>query len=218
MPFGQAALELIGEIQRAVIDRGVEAEMLDEQPAFLRPACDTHGAAAALLGDLAHRRTDRARGGSHHDRLPRLRLADLGQARIGRHARHAEDAEGGRDGPWRRIEPDQARSVGQRHRAPARRRQHQRARPTSRDGARPRPGTRPGLPSRRRERGAWRRTALRSFGPACRGRATATAPRGEPVRRPDRDRGVGRCRNRQAWARPRGGGAGGRRSREEGPW
>src|SRR5215207_10204386 len=86
-------LELLREIRCAVVDGGVEAELLDQRSAFVGAAGDADGAASFELRDLADERADRSGRRGDSDGLARLRLADVEETRIGRHARHAEDAE-----------------------------------------------------------------------------------------------------------------------------
>src|SRR3546814_17413693 len=78
-----------------MIDRSIEAKLVDEIGAFLRAAGNPHDPAALDLRDLADERADGAGPGRHDDGLAFLRLADLEQAGIGGKPGHAEDAEGG---------------------------------------------------------------------------------------------------------------------------
>src|SRR5208282_1708288 len=81
---------------RFVIERGVEAEFVYEPRDFVVASGDSHGAAAFDFCDLADERADRACGPGNDNGLTGLGLADIEKAEIGRHARHAEDAERGR--------------------------------------------------------------------------------------------------------------------------
>ena len=89
-------LELLREIRRAVVDGGVEAELLDQRSALVGAAGDADRAAALDLRDLADERADRPGRRGDDDGLAGLRLADVEETRIGGHARHAEHAERGR--------------------------------------------------------------------------------------------------------------------------
>ena len=102
-----------------MVDAGIEAELACDEAALLRPAGDPDRAASLDLGDLPDHRADRARGGRHHDGLAGLGLADLEQSHIGSHARHAENAERGRDRRRRRIELAQPSAARQRVVLPA---------------------------------------------------------------------------------------------------
>ena len=106
--------QLLGEILRAVVDRRVEAQRVDEIAALVAAAGDAHGARALDFRDLPDHRADRPGGGGDRDGLAGLRLADGRKARVGGHARHAEHAERRRYRRAARIELAQARAV--RHR------------------------------------------------------------------------------------------------------
>src|SRR3546814_8369822 len=69
--------------------------------------------AALDLGDLADERADRARGGRHEHGLASFRLADIEQADIGGHARHAEHADPGSRPRQIGIDLLQAGAVGE---------------------------------------------------------------------------------------------------------
>ena len=72
------------EIVVLVVDAGVEAEVLDDNPALLRSPGDADHAGAEDPGDLPGDRTGGAgRGGDHHG-VARLRAADLSHPEIGR--------------------------------------------------------------------------------------------------------------------------------------
>ena len=70
-------LEPRRQIAAAMVDAGVEAELLDHVAALLRPARDADGTRALDPGDLADQRADGAGRRRHHHGLARLRLADL---------------------------------------------------------------------------------------------------------------------------------------------
>ena len=105
---------------------------------------------------------------------PACGLPDLQKARVGGHPRHAEDTERGRDRRQRRIDLAHALAVGHRVGPPAGTGEHDVA-GSKPSGSRPRPRSPCRPPSPARSRPAWRRTAHRSSGRACRDRATATA-------------------------------------------
>ena len=102
-----------------VVDAGIEAEVILHEGAFLGAARDADGAAAHELGDLAHDLADGTGGSRHHDRLAGLGLADMQQAEIGGHARHAEHAVGGRDRRDRGIDLAQGGAAADRIFLPA---------------------------------------------------------------------------------------------------
>src|SRR5437773_562601 len=79
-----------------MVDRRIEAELALDIAAFLHPAGDADDPRALALGKLSSDRADRTRGGGDDDGLAGFRLADIGEADIGGHPRHAEDAERGR--------------------------------------------------------------------------------------------------------------------------
>ena len=114
----------VGQIGRAVVDRRVEAELLDEIAALVGPAGDADGAAAFDLGDLADGGADRPGGGRNDDGFARLGLADDGEPGVGGHARHAEHAQRGRERRALGIELAQAGAVGERVFLPAGVREH----------------------------------------------------------------------------------------------
>ena len=102
-----------------VVDAGVEAELVLHEGALLRAAGDADHAAAHDLADLAHHLADRAGRRRDDDGLARLGLADIEQAEIGGHARHAEHAVGGRDRRQRGIDLAQSRPPADRIFLPA---------------------------------------------------------------------------------------------------
>jgi hypothetical protein len=70
-----------------------------------RAAGDADRAAALDLRDLADDRADRTRRAGNDDRVSRLRLADVEQAEVRGHARHAERSEVDRQRCDARIDP-----------------------------------------------------------------------------------------------------------------
>ena len=116
--------QVLGEIGRAMIDRGVETQLLAHMPALVGAAGDADGAGAGHFGELPDQRADRAARGRDDHGLARFRLADRVQARIGREAGHAEHAEPGRDRRQLGVELAQSGAVRGRVGAPAGRCQH----------------------------------------------------------------------------------------------
>src|SRR5262249_167962 len=101
-------LERRAEIGAAMIERRVEAELVLDVAAFVGPSRDADDPRALALCELPCHGADRARGGGDNDGLARLRLTDIGEADIGGHSRHAEDAERGRDRRLVRLELQEA--------------------------------------------------------------------------------------------------------------
>src|SRR5205085_903620 len=77
------------DVLTLVVDRRVEAEVLDHMSALLRAARDPDDAAAPQLGDLPGHAADRAGGARDYDRLAGLRLADPVQPEVCGHPGHA---------------------------------------------------------------------------------------------------------------------------------
>ncbi len=102
-----------------MIDAIVEAELILHVCALLLSTRDADGARALEFGDLANQRTDRSGCGRYHDRFARLRLADLEQSRVSRHAGHSENAKRGRGRSSFWIELTQALAVRDRVGLPA---------------------------------------------------------------------------------------------------
>src|SRR5712691_831826 len=100
---GAGAVELGAEVS-PMIDRRVEPEIVRDIAAFLRPAGDADDPRAVTLGELSGDRANRARGRRDDHGLAGFGLADVGEADIGGHARHAEDPERGRDRRLGRVE------------------------------------------------------------------------------------------------------------------
>src|SRR3546814_14544720 len=71
--IGAGGSKLVGEARRAMIDRSIEAKLVDEIGAFLRAAGNPHDPAALDLRDLADERADGAGPGRHADGLAFLR-------------------------------------------------------------------------------------------------------------------------------------------------
>jgi hypothetical protein len=94
----------VDEVARAMIHAGIEAQFFHHEAALVRSARDADRAASLDLGDLPDHRADRARCRGDCNGLARLRSAYLQEARIGRHARHTEDAQRSRDRCRRGIE------------------------------------------------------------------------------------------------------------------
>ena len=92
MPLGVAAASWRTPVVGLVVDGRVEAELLGQQRALLRPAGDTDDARPIGLGELAGDRADRARRGRDDDRLARLRLADIADPDPGGQPGHPERA------------------------------------------------------------------------------------------------------------------------------
>src|SRR5256712_124115 len=107
------------KIGGAMIDRGVEAELVLHEGAFLRAAGDADGSRAGELGELSDERPDRTAGRGDDHGLPGLRLADRAQAAVRREPGHSEHAETGRDWCNGRIQFAKARAVRERVRAPS---------------------------------------------------------------------------------------------------
>jgi hypothetical protein len=102
-----------------VVESGVEAEFVKEVSAFLRPSGDPDDAAALHLRDLPDEGAHRPCCGRNDDCFAGLGLADVEEARVGRHPRHAEDAERSRHRRQGRIKLAQAGAVRDRMRLPA---------------------------------------------------------------------------------------------------
>src|SRR5690606_5548524 len=81
------------ELPRLVVDAGVEAVLVDDDAALVRPARDAHHAAALAPGQLADDRAHGAAGRGHHDGLAFLRCNDPVQPVPRSDARHADRAE-----------------------------------------------------------------------------------------------------------------------------
>ncbi len=93
MPVGRRCLDLGAEVARFVVERGVEAEFVDQPGAFVRAAGDADHPATGDLAQLTdHRPRSAGRTRDQHG-IADERLADLEQAEQGRHARGAEHAE-----------------------------------------------------------------------------------------------------------------------------
>ena len=93
MPLGQCCAQRFGDVLRLVIDRRVEAELVDDVTAFFGAAGDPDDAATFDLRDLPDDHADGAGRPRHHDRLAGLGLADVEQAEVGGYSRHAEPAD-----------------------------------------------------------------------------------------------------------------------------
>ena len=94
MPSGAAAASCLHDRLVAIVERGVEAELVAQQRDFLGGAGAANHGAAALLGDLAGDAADGAgRARDEHD-VARLDLGELepDPRRMPGHAEHAEIA------------------------------------------------------------------------------------------------------------------------------
>ena len=76
----------------AIVERAVEAQLVDDIASFFVVSRNAHGAATFDLGDLADDRADGPGRARDEDGLARLGRADVEQAEIGREARHAQHA------------------------------------------------------------------------------------------------------------------------------
>ena len=79
------------EVAGAVVDRAVEAELVEQERALLRSARDADDPAAGRLGDLRGQATDRARRGRHEHRLAGLDVRHPAHADHGRQTDVRED-------------------------------------------------------------------------------------------------------------------------------
>ena len=191
-----------------MVERHVEAEVVEQRLALLLPAGDADGSRALDLGDLADGRPDGSGGRCDDDGLARLWLADLEQPGVRREAGHAEHAERRGDGYDGRVEAAHAGAVGDRVGLPAGVGERdvaglpfrRSATPRRRRRCRPRAGH-PPPPGRST-------TGRRSSGRACRGRARGR-PRGAAPGRPrGRAARARRSRSSRRRARPPGVGRG----------
>lgn len=84
----------------ALVIQRLHPQLVRQPLALVPPARDANDAAALELCDLAHERADRAGRARDDDELAGLGAADVEEAKVGRHAGHADDAErvGGREG------------------------------------------------------------------------------------------------------------------------
>ena len=98
---------------------GVESERVDRVAALLLRARHPDDPAPFELRYLADERSDRPGGGGDHDGFTLLRLPDIEEPDIAREARHAQDAESGRDWSNRRVDGAQTLAVGDRVSLPA---------------------------------------------------------------------------------------------------
>src|SRR5207244_3925626 len=106
------------EIDRTVIDRGVEAKLALHEGAFLGAASNADGPRPGELRELADERPNRPAGRGDDDGFVGLQLADHTQTAIRGEPRHAEHAETGGDRRDGGIELAKAGAVGERVRAP----------------------------------------------------------------------------------------------------
>ena len=92
-PLRAVLAQARGDVLRLVVDRRVEAELLDDVGALLGAARDPDGAAVLQLRELSDDPADRAGGAGDDDGLARDRFADVEQPEVGGHAGHAERAQ-----------------------------------------------------------------------------------------------------------------------------
>ena len=93
MPFGHASLSSVRHARVAMIDAGVEAELLHGVVALLLAARDADRAQPFDLRDLPDDRADRTGRRGDDQRLAGLRLTDVERADVRREPGHAEHAE-----------------------------------------------------------------------------------------------------------------------------
>src|SRR4029077_13995475 len=86
-------LQLLAQVACLVVDAGVEAELVLDVGTFLAATGDAHRARAPDFRELSDDAADRARRRGYHQRVARPGLAELLQAEVRRHARHADEAE-----------------------------------------------------------------------------------------------------------------------------
>ena len=91
-----------------VVDAGIEAEFFHHPVALGLAAGNAHHAAAPDLGQLPDRLANRPGRARHHQRLAGLGLADIHQAEIAGHARHAQHIEPLAQGAQAEVNFDQA--------------------------------------------------------------------------------------------------------------
>src|SRR5207237_10252438 len=83
----------VAHVAGLVVDARVETEFLDDPLALRGAARDADDAAALELRQLADGLSHRARCARNNHRVARLRLADIEQAEVRRHARPAQHVE-----------------------------------------------------------------------------------------------------------------------------
>ena len=153
MPVGARFVQARGDLLVLVVDRLVEAELVDDVGALLGPAGDADDLARALdLRDLARGRAGRTGGPGDDDDVALLEAADVDHPEVGGHAGETEHAERDR----------RRHAVGDQPASRARRCRRSRS-PASRSCRTPaaRPGRRPSgsrRPRRSRRRGSPRRS------------------------------------------------------------
>ena len=111
MPSGASCSEPAGDVLGLVVDRCVEAELVDDPAALLRPAGDPDHAASLDPRDLAGDAADAAGRGRDDDRLAVARTADFEHPEVGGQPRDAERAEVGGQRAKRRVEFRHAGSI-----------------------------------------------------------------------------------------------------------
>ena len=106
--FATRLIERGAEIGAAMVERCIETELVLDVAALVGPAGDTDDPRTVALRKLTGHGANRARCGRHDDGLAGFRLADIGEADIGGHARHPQNAERGRDRRLLRVELQEA--------------------------------------------------------------------------------------------------------------
>src|SRR5690606_8130876 len=102
-----------------VVDAGVEAVLLGDDPAFLGAPRDADDPAALALGELPNDRADRSGRRRYHDGLARLGLDDPVEPVPGGDPRHADRAQPGRRRHPAGVDPAQVAAVRERVLLPA---------------------------------------------------------------------------------------------------
>ena len=91
-----------------VVDAGIKAEFFHHPVALGLAAGDAHHTAAPDLGHLAHRLANRPGRAGYHQGFASFGLADIHQAEIAGHARHAQHIEPLAQGAQTEVDFDQA--------------------------------------------------------------------------------------------------------------
>ena len=109
---GAGAFERCVQRLRAIVDRRVKAQLVDQIHAFGIAAADSHHAASLELGDLAGGAAHGPGGGRDHRGLARARARHLEHAVVRRQTGHAQDAERGRQRRGLTVDDLQGVQVG----------------------------------------------------------------------------------------------------------